>query len=115
MRRGDDKAMVKKVVSEIVSYVNGDLLERHAARFIPGLSRKELFKKPRHWDRIFPSSDPVDLLTPLGKNEPVEMLRADGMSFNRNVVARLKPGITIAQAGAEMEVIHSHLPRPGQW
>jgi putative ABC transport system permease protein len=63
-------------------------------------------------DFYFPSSDPVDLLTPLGKNEPVEMLRADGMSFNRNVVARLKPGITIDQARADMEVIHSNLPRP---
>ena len=51
--------MVRKVVSEIVSYVNGDLLERNAAKFIPGLSRKELFKKPSHWDRIFPASDPV--------------------------------------------------------
>src|SRR5258706_1116052 len=50
--------MVRKVVSEIVSYVNGDLLERNAAKFFPGLSRKELFKKPRHWDKIFPASDP---------------------------------------------------------
>jgi squalene-hopene/tetraprenyl-beta-curcumene cyclase len=46
--------MVKKVVSEIVSYVNSDLLERNAAKFLPGLSRRGLFKKPRHWDRIFP-------------------------------------------------------------
>lgn len=50
--------MVRKVVSEIVSYVNGDILERNAARFIPGLSRKELFKKPRHWDKIFPARAP---------------------------------------------------------
>ncbi len=50
--------MVRKVVSEIVSYVNGDILERNAARFIPGLSRKELFKKPRHWDKIFPARNP---------------------------------------------------------
>jgi len=51
--------MVRKVVSEIVSYVNGDLLERNAAKFFPGLSRKELFRKPRHWDKIFPASDPL--------------------------------------------------------
>ena len=51
--------MVKKVVSEIVSYVNADLLERNAARFLPGLSRRGLFKKPRHWDRIFPALDPA--------------------------------------------------------
>jgi putative ABC transport system permease protein len=63
-------------------------------------------------DFYFPLSEPVDLLMPLGKNEPVEMLRADGMSFNRNVVARLKPGITLAQARADMEVVQSHLPRP---
>src|SRR5579864_2310440 len=50
--------MVRKVVSEIVSYVNGDLLERNAAKFIPGLSRRELFKKPRHWSKIFPAAEP---------------------------------------------------------
>ena len=50
--------MVKKVVSELVSYVNSDLLERNAARFLPGLSRRGLFKKPRHWDRIFPFLEP---------------------------------------------------------
>ncbi len=50
--------MVKKVVSEIVSYVNNDLLERNASRFLPPLSRKKLFKKPGHWDRIFPACDP---------------------------------------------------------
>ncbi len=51
--------MVRKVVSEIVSYVNADLLERNAARFIPGFSRERLFKKPHHWDRIFPALDPI--------------------------------------------------------
>lgn len=51
--------MVKKVVSEIVSYVNSDILERNAARFLPGLSRRRLFKKPRHWDRIFPALEPM--------------------------------------------------------
>src|SRR5258708_23038053 len=50
--------MVKKVVSELVSYVNADLLERNAARFLPGLSSRGLFKKPRHWDRIFPYLEP---------------------------------------------------------
>jgi len=50
--------MVRKVVSEIVSYVNNDLLERNASRFLPPLSRKKLFKKPNHWDRIFPAVDP---------------------------------------------------------
>src|SRR4051812_42639535 len=51
--------MVRKVVSEIVSYVNADLLERNAARFVPSLSRRGLFKKPRHWDRIFPALEPL--------------------------------------------------------
>ncbi|MFA5976060.1 MAG: squalene--hopene cyclase [Elusimicrobiota bacterium] len=51
--------MVKRVVSEIVSYVNADLLERNAARFLPGFSRRRLFKKPGHWDRIFPALEPV--------------------------------------------------------
>src|SRR5439155_25781718 len=58
-RRRFQELMVRKVVSEIVSYVNGDLLRRNSAKFIPGLSRKELFKKPRHWDKIFPASDPL--------------------------------------------------------
>lgn len=48
---------MRKVVSEIVSYVNSDLLERNAARFVPGLSRRKLFKKPSHWDRIFPARE----------------------------------------------------------
>ncbi len=51
--------MVRKVVSEIVSYVNADILERNAARFLPRLSRRGLFKKPRHWDRIFPALEPT--------------------------------------------------------
>jgi squalene-hopene/tetraprenyl-beta-curcumene cyclase len=51
--------MVRNVVSEIVSYVNSDLLERNAARFLPGLSRRRLFKKPQHWDRIFPGLEPI--------------------------------------------------------
>src|SRR6185437_3854462 len=51
--------MVRKVVSEIVSYVNGDLLERNAARFLPGLSRRRLFKKPDHWNLIFPAVEPA--------------------------------------------------------
>ena len=48
---------MRKVVSEIVSYVSDDLLERNAARFVPGLSRRKLFKKPSHWDRIFPARE----------------------------------------------------------
>jgi putative ABC transport system permease protein len=63
-------------------------------------------------DFYFPSSEPVDMLTPLGKNEAVEMRRSDGMTFNRNVVARLKPGVTLAQARADMEVVQAHLTRP---
>jgi len=63
-------------------------------------------------DFYFPSSEPVDVLTPLGKDEAVEMRRGDGMSFNRNVVARLKPGVTLAQARADMEVVQSHIARP---
>jgi len=47
--------MVRKVVSELVSYVNNDLLERNVAKFVPGLSRRKLFKKPRHWGKIFPA------------------------------------------------------------
>lgn len=48
---------MKKVVSEIVSYFHNDLLERNASRFLPPLSRRRLFKKPSHWDRIFPATE----------------------------------------------------------
>jgi len=63
-------------------------------------------------DFYFPASEPVDILKPLGKNEALEMQRSDGMSFNRNVIARLKPGVTLEQARADMEVVQSHLARP---
>jgi len=61
----------------------------------------------------FPTVREVDLITPLGKNEALELTRAEGSTtIVRNVVARLKPGVTQEQARAEMEVIQSNLAPP---
>jgi hypothetical protein len=51
------------------------------------------------------------LITPLGKDEAAELQYKVG-SIIRNVVGRLKPGITIDQATAELTVIQSRLPVP---
>src|SRR5258708_15314195 len=85
--------MVRKVVSEIVSYVNGDLLERNAAKFIPGLSRKELFKKPHHWDKIFPARNPQNQ----GDEEPTTW--------------QLRQAIDHAQKW----LLHKQHPQEGPW
>lgn len=44
---------VKKLVDEIVSYVNDDLVQRNAERLLPGFSRENLFVKPEGWDNVF--------------------------------------------------------------
>jgi squalene-hopene/tetraprenyl-beta-curcumene cyclase len=85
--------MVRKVVSEIVSYLNEDLLERNAAKFIPSLSRKELFKKPRHWDKIFPASEP----THPGEEEPTTW------------------DLRLAIDRAQKWLLHRQHPQEGHW
>jgi putative ABC transport system permease protein len=62
-------------------------------------------------DFRFPNGT-IDLMTPLGKNEETELKRGNEMTIIRNVIARLKPGVSLPQARADMEVIESHLPRP---
>ena len=62
---------------------------------------------------VFPGVEPVDLLTPLGKDEAAELAWTDGgFSAMRNVAGRLNPGVTIDQASAELLVINSRLPHP---
>lgn len=60
----------------------------------------------------FPSSASIDVITPLGKNEEAEMKRGQGTTIVHDVVGRLKPGVTLNQARAEMETIESHIAPP---
>lgn len=61
----------------------------------------------------FPTLQTIDLMTPLGKNEELELTRAEGTTtIVRDVVARLNPGVSLAQARAEMEVIEANLAPP---
>ncbi|HUJ24047.1 MAG TPA: ABC transporter permease, partial [Bryobacteraceae bacterium] len=62
-------------------------------------------------DFVFPCPDPVQLITPLGKDEAAELEHRVG-SIIFNVVGRLKPGVTREQARAELSVIQSRLPVP---
>jgi len=62
-------------------------------------------------DFVFPGPDQVQLLTPLGKDEAAELDHKVG-SIVRNIVGRLKPGVTFEEARADMEVITSRLPLP---
>jgi hypothetical protein len=62
-------------------------------------------------DFVFPGPDQVQLLTPLGKDEAAELQFKVG-SIVRNIVGRLKPGATLQEARADMEVITSRLPLP---
>ncbi len=60
----------------------------------------------------FPSSVSIDVVTPLGKNEETEMKRSDGVTIVHDVIARLKPGVTLNQARAQIEIIESHIAPP---
>ncbi len=60
----------------------------------------------------FPTSVSIDVVTPLGKNEETEMKRSDGMTIVHDVIARLKPGVTLHQARAQMKTIESHIAPP---
>jgi predicted permease len=61
----------------------------------------------------FPGPQPIDIITGLGKNEAGELAR-DGKVFTivRNIVGRLKPGVTNEQARQDLMAIQAHLPLP---
>ncbi|HEV1287985.1 MAG TPA: ABC transporter permease [Bryobacteraceae bacterium] len=61
---------------------------------------------------VFPGLDAVDLLTPLAKDEAAELQFHDSVTIIRNVVGRLKPGVTPEQANADLMVIQARLPLP---
>lgn len=62
---------------------------------------------------VFPGDEEVDAMTPLAKNEAGELAR-DGrvITIVHNVIGRLKPGITQAQAHDDLAAIQAHLPLP---
>jgi putative ABC transport system permease protein len=60
---------------------------------------------------VFPGPDPVQLITPLGKDEAAELQYKVG-SIIVNVIGRLKPGATLEQARADLAVVQSRLPLP---
>jgi predicted permease len=62
-------------------------------------------------DFVFPGPDPVQLITPLGKDEAAELQYKVG-SIVFNVIGRLQPGMTMEQARADLAVIQSRLPVP---
>jgi putative ABC transport system permease protein len=62
-------------------------------------------------DFAFPGPDQVQLITPLGKDEAAELQHKVG-SIVFNVIGRLKPGVTLEQARADLAVIQSRLPVP---
>lgn len=57
---------------------------------------------------LFPGSDAVDAITPLGKDEAAELEHTTG-SMVRNVVGRLRPGVPFERAYAELNAIQSRL------
>lgn len=61
----------------------------------------------------FPGSEPIDIITGLGKNEAGELAR-DGKVFTivRNVIGRVKPGVANEQARQDLMAIQAHLPLP---
>lgn len=62
---------------------------------------------------VFPSDGDVQFITPLARNEAGELAR-DGRVITtvHGVFGRLKPGVTIPQARANIAAIQSHLPLP---
>jgi predicted permease len=60
---------------------------------------------------VFPGEDAVDLLTPLAKDEAAELAFRD-VTIIRNVVGRLKTGVTRELANSDLMVIQSRLPHP---
>ncbi len=61
----------------------------------------------------FPGPEQVDIITGLGKNVAGELAR-DGKVFTivRNIIGRLKPGVTKEGARQDLTAIQAHLPVP---
>lgn len=55
---------------------------------------------------------PVDVITPLAKDEARELARNGYATIVHDIVGRLKAGITAKQAHADLAAIQAHLPLP---
>lgn len=64
-------------------------------------------------DFVFPGPDTIQLITPLAKDEAAELQRARSVSVIQNVIGRLRPGVSMQQAHAELMVIQAGLPPLG--
>lgn len=64
-------------------------------------------------DFVFPTLQPIDLMTPLGKNEQMELTRASSSTtLVHDIVARLRPGVSVDRARAEIDTIQANLGVP---
>lgn len=65
---------------------------------------------------LFPGPEQVDIITGLGKNETAELARnGKVLSIVRNIIGRLKPGVTKEQARQDLTIIQAHLPHSLPW
>ena len=64
-------------------------------------------------DFVFPGPEAIQAITPLAKDEAAELQRARSVSVIQNVIGRLRPGVSIPQAHAELMVIQAGLPPLG--
>jgi predicted permease len=64
-------------------------------------------------DFVFPGPEPIQLITPLAKNEAGELQRGQSVSVIQNVIGRLGPGVTIPRAQQELMAIQAGLPPLG--
>ncbi|MFZ0592024.1 MAG: ABC transporter permease, partial [Bryobacteraceae bacterium] len=62
---------------------------------------------------VFPGPNPVQIITPLAKDENAELQRNRNgpITLVQNVIGRLRPGVTREQAVADLTVIQSNLPQ----
>ncbi|MBI4217639.1 MAG: hypothetical protein HY610_00820, partial [Elusimicrobia bacterium] len=51
--RTDSTQQLRKLLEEVLFYIQSDLLQRNAERLLPAYSRSNLFVKPKNWETLF--------------------------------------------------------------